>query len=70
MLRLLLDLRNSLVKREVIPEGEETNSFWLQSKEICVLGETSSRFILQSLGLRLFMYIYEPLNLKIKPSFF
>ena len=30
----------------------------LQEKEKCVFGETSSRFTLQSLGLRLPMYIY------------
>ena len=35
----------------------------------CILGETSSHFILQSLGLRFPMYIHAPLNLKIKPSF-
>ena len=39
----------------------ENKSVHLQKKEKCEFWETSSRFILQSLGLRLPMYIYMPL---------
>ena len=49
------------VKRKVEWEGESINWFIFSKKKNMIFGETSSRFILQSLGLRLPMYIYMPL---------
>jgi hypothetical protein len=49
------------VKRKVEREGESINWFIFSKKKNMIFWETSSRFILQSLGLRLPMYIYMPL---------